>query len=171
MKINAIQNQNFSNNNDISFRGLRIKIKGAEFKNNPGDMKLVKDTIKNNEIIKKFFSNHNGKISITSGKEIVPITHDYPECLKKVPGRSLPFDQFEVDTPNYYTNIECLYSRAFALRNLFRKPVHVNAGIKAPKGEALTWETCVAYTIRLINEELGNAISQCEERRLKVEKP
>lgn len=171
MNVNAIQNQNFSNNNNPSFRRLRIKIKGAEFKNNPGDMKLVKEAIKNNEIIRSFFSNHNGKIVITSGKEMVPITHDYPECLKKVPGRSLPFDQFKVDTPNYYTNIECLYSRAFALRNLFRKPVHVNAVIKAPNGEVLTWKTCVNYTIRLINEKLGDAISQCEERRLKIEKP
>lgn len=171
MKINAIQNQNFNNINDTSFGRLKIKIKGAEFKNNPEDMKLVKDTIKNDKIIKNFFKNHNGKIIITSGKETVPITYDYPECLKKVPGRSLPFDQFELNTPNYYTNIECLYNKAFALRNLFKKPVHVNAGIKAPKGEMLTWKTCVDYTIRLINEKLGGAISQCEERRLMVEKP
>ena len=168
MNINAIQN--YDSKNKTSFQKLKVVVKGAEFEKNLRDKKLIEEAIKNDEGLKKFFSNHNGKITVTSGTVKVPVTHDYPECLKRVPGQSLPFDQFTLEEPSYCTNIKCEYNRAFALRNLFRKPVKVEAGVQN-KNEVLSWNTCVDYTLRLIKEKLADAIQGCEQRRLKVEKP
>ena len=172
MNINAFQNYNLRDNNcsNTSFTSLNIKVKGAEFKKNPIDGQRIIEAIENNVGIKNFFSNHNGKITITSGTINVPVTHEYPDCLKKVPTRSLPIDQFTVDETSYCINIKCRYKRPFALKYLFKKPVLVKAGIKNEK-EVLSWDTCVGYTLRLINEKLADAINGCEQRRLKVEKP
>ena len=56
MKINAIQNQNFNNSNNIAFGILWIKIKGTVFKNNPENIKLIKNTIQENETIRSFLA-------------------------------------------------------------------------------------------------------------------
>ena len=170
MNISSIQNYSLKGNNNQSFQGLKIKINGTEFKNNLNDKKLIEDAIKNNEGIKKFFSNHRGKITVTSRTVKVPVVLDYPDFLKKVPSRSLPIDQFTAERTSYCTNIKCEYKRAFALRNIFRKPVRVEAGIRNQK-EVLSWDTCVDYTLKLIKEKLADAIVGCEQRRLKIERP
>lgn len=164
------KNYDLSAKDNTSFGKLKIKVTGKEFKNSPQDKQLIIDTIRNNKGIQRFFNNHNGKITVISGCEMTPKTYDYAECLKKVPGRSLPFDQFSLNVPNYNTYIKCEYNRAFALRNLFKKPVWVEAGIKNSK-EILSWKTCIDYTIKLINENLADTLNNCEARRLKIEKP
>lgn len=160
-----------NNPNNTAFGRLRIKIYGSEFRQHPYDKKRVLDALKNNEQLQQFFAKHKGKIKVTSGFVMKNKTHEYPDCIKIVPGRSLPFDTFTTKAPSFYTNIQCTYNRAFALRNLFKRPVHVNAGIRASENDCLDWETCINFTLKLIKENLPESIIKCESNRLKVEKP
>lgn len=172
-------------NNNLNFNSLRIKIKGAEFEKHQKDIQLIRDEILNNDGIKRFFSNHRGKITVTSEQVPVKVRYDYPRVLRKVPSTpyALPCDQFELEKQVPTIKIDCSYSRAFALRNLFRKPVWMNAGTK-PNAKT-TWEECIEDTLRLI-KMLGNDTKEdmlrrgdtklrdfhhVEERRLQVEKP
>ena len=158
------------NNNNVNFEGLKIKIKGAEFKKYPQDKIRVKIAIKENKELNEFFRHRGGKITVTSSSEPFMRVYEYPACLKKVPTRSLPFDMFEVQDTNYSTYLKILYRKDKGLKGLFRKPTWVEGGIKAPKGEMNTWKDCIDFTIRLINEKIPELIRGNEKRRLLAEK-
>ena len=158
------------NNNNVNFEGLKIKIKGAEFKKYPQDKIRVKNAIKENKELNEFFRLRGGKITVTSSSEPFMKVYEYPACLKKVPTRSLPFDMFEVQDTNYSTYLKILYRKDKGLKGLFRKPTWVEGGIKAPKGEMNTWKDCIDFTIRLINEKIPELIHRNEKRRLLAEK-
>ena len=172
MNINTIQNYDLNKSNNIAFKKrLKIRIKGENFRKNPEDAKRIKAALENNPTIKKFFENHRGTITVTSGTIKVPVVLDYPDCIKKVPSRSLPFDQFKTKAASYWTKILCQYHRAFALRNIFRKRVWIYGGIKN-YDEVLSWDTCIDYTLRFINENyFSKALLRCAKKRLSVEKP
>lgn len=173
------------NDNNLNFERLKIKINGAEFQKHPEDGRLIKAAILNNKGIMDFFSNHRGKITVTSGYEPVKAVYAYPRCLRKVPSSplALPIDQFELTVQKPVIKLNCLYSRAFALRNLFKKPVWINAGTR-PNADT-NWERCVNDALRVIKmlgkdteKDMVNRgdnklrdFHHVEERRLQVEKP
>ena len=171
--------------NNINFGRLRIRIKGDGFRNHPEDMQLIRAAIKNNEGITDFFKNHRGKITVTSKSKALEHEQEYPRCLRKVPSTpyALPFDKFTTKVQAPFIEIACRYSRAFALRNLFRKPVWINAGTKPQVGK--TWKNCIDETLELI-KMLGKDTPEymakrgdnklrdfhsVETRKLQVEKP
>ena len=168
------------NNNNISFERLRIKIKGKQFKEFPEDAKRIKDAIKNDEGITDFFKTHNGKIEVTSSTTNVPVKYDYPYFLRNKP--DFMEDSFTVDRDFDQIDIKCTYNRAFALRNLFRKPVWIDFRTQPEKNS--TWQSCMNGALKLI-KTLGKDTPEAmagrgdtklrdlfsvEARRLKVEK-
>ena len=173
------------NDGNTNFGHLRIKIKGAEFKKHPEDASLIKSWIKNDANITDFFKKHNGKIIVEASEIKVPVTFNYPWALRKVPSSSrvLPIDQFTLEKNVPSIDITCLYNRAFALRNLFRRPIWIKAGTGA--NESADWKWCMDSVKKLIarlgkdtpedmakrGDTLARDLASVEARRLKVEKP
>ena len=157
---------------------MKIRIKGQYFKEHPKTAYMIREAIWNNEGITDFFSNHRGKIVVSAKETVVPVKMEYPSFLKRH-----PHDCFYVDRKVPRIDIHCTYHRAFALRNMFRKPVWMNAGTK-PNPET-TWEKCIADAFELIKslgkdtpesmkkrgDRLPRDFASVEARRLKVEKP
>lgn len=165
-------------NSNLNFGLLRIRIKGKPFKDHPESAKIIKNAILNNEGICDFFSNHRGKMVITAKETVVPVNVEYPGFLSR-----RPHETFTVNRSVPSIDINCTYHRVFALRNLFRKPVHVNAG--TGRNSRTTWKDCVEDILDLIKmlgkdtpesiKRRGDVCSRdfasVEARRLKVEKP
>ncbi len=157
--------------NNLSFTSLKIKVKGKYFKENPDEEKEVIKHIKGNEGLAEFFKKHHGTIEVKSSEVVVPVYYQYPACLQE------PFAPrgFYLDGLFPKMEINGTYKRAFAIRNLFRKPVWFNARCGGTKDS--TWEKCMDTTFKFIdnfgekNSANGKDLFSIETRRLKVEKP
>lgn len=162
---------NYGCANNPSFSSLKIKVKGEYFKKNPDEKQKIIEYIKKNEGITEFFKKHHGKIEVKSSEVVVPVYYQYPACLQE------PFAPrgFYLDGLFPKMEINGTYKRAFAIRNLFRKPVWFEAHCGGVQGS--TWERCMNATLKFLdnfgekNSANGKDLFSIETRRLKVEKP
>lgn len=176
------------NNNNINFerKRLKIRIKGSEFEKHPESKKLLHDDINHNYWISEFFSKHRGKITVTSESIPMEVMNEYPRFLRRVQSTpyALPFDKFKSTKHIPVIKIICSYSRAFALRNLFKKPVRIE--MKTPdNNNEMTWDKAIEYAqyyIKMLGHDTEeNALrhgdnvlrdlEHIEGRRLQKEKP
>ena len=127
----------------------------------------------------KFFETHKGQIVLTAKEQKIPVKHYYPHCLRE-PGKP---DYFTAEHNVPFIDIICTYNRAFSLRNLFRKPVWLQAGTVI--NESTNWTNCIKSALECIRmlgkdtpedylnrgDSLPRDLFSVEERRLKVERP
>ncbi|MBO7672292.1 hypothetical protein J6S88_02660 [bacterium] len=158
---------------DLNFGTVKIRIRGQYFKDHPKSAQMLREAILNDEGITDFFSNHRGKIVVSFKETVVPLKEEL----------RTPEEGFREYRKVPRVDIHCTYHRAFALRNIFKKPVWMNAGTK-PNPET-TWEKCIADAFELIKslgkdtpesmkkrgDRLPRDFASVEARRLKVEKP
>lgn len=157
--------------NNPSFSSLKIKVKGKYFKENPDEEKKIIEYIKKNKGLAEFFQKRHGKIEVKSSEVITAAYYRYPSCLQ----RPLEPKGFYLDELVPKMEINGTYKRAFAIRNLFRKPVWFEAHCGGVQGS--TWERCMNATLKFLdnfgekNSANGKDLFSIETRRLKVEKP